>query len=90
MKNWQYRAIDSNLQIHEGIAQAPGFIQLAVILRQQQLQIIEANEINGEQLLAGTRLHMMKQRLNYGSPRDAHSNTSTWWKSLINWFSRGY
>jgi type II secretory pathway component PulF len=86
-KNWQYRAINRNLQIQEGILQATSFIQLAVALRQQGLQIIEAQQIGDEQLLVSTRLNMMKQRLNYSPPQDISSNTSTWWKRFINWFS---
>lgn len=86
-KNWQYRAINSNSQIQEGVLQATSFIQLAVILRQHGLQIIEAQQISDEQLLASTRLSMMKQRLNYSPPQDISSNTSAWWKRFINWFS---
>jgi len=89
-KYWRYRAIDREAQIIEGIAKAPSFMNLCLIKRQQQLQIIEATELQPDQLRAERHLSSMQQMLNkhWSTDEDDQSNTSKsvvviFWRYLI-------
>jgi len=87
MKHWEYRAIDSRLQILSGTARAPTFIQLSLMLRQKGLQVIEATEIQLDQVLANKRMLAMKRRLHQHQPV-ARLNTSSWLQQIIRFITK--
>lgn len=76
IKYWQYRAIDAQLQISEGLAHAPSFLQLSVSLRQRGLQVIQASQVQADQVLADNRLSAMKRLLQPQPQVIRRSNTS--------------
>lgn len=92
-KIWEYRAINRHLQIVNGTAEAPSFIQLSVDLRQRQLQVIEANQIHRDKKLANERLQTMKQSINKPEllntvyRQHTSSNTSNWLYRIIRFLS---
>lgn len=45
-KHWKYKAINHEIQIVEDVAIADNFLQLAYMLRQKHLQVIEATTIS--------------------------------------------
>lgn len=63
MADWDYRAYDSNLSVHEGKETARSFPELAVKLRQRGLQILEATKLNKDGSLAAQRLAKMQARV---------------------------
>ena len=69
-KYWKYKAINHQLQMIDGIDQAPSFLELCIRKRQNQIQILEATQIREDQLLAERRLGKMHAKL------DAHQSTS--------------
>lgn len=81
-KFWEYRAINQQLQIVNGTAQAQSFIQLSIDLRQRQLQVIEANQIHRDKMLANDRLQAMKRTMVTSDPKTVNKhasyNTSHW------------
>lgn len=63
MADWEYRAYDAKLVVHEGKETAKSFPELAVRLRQQGLQILEATKLNKDGTLAAKRLAKMQARI---------------------------
>lgn len=64
MTRWEYRAYNSDLKICDGIETANSFIELAVKLRQCNLQVLEAKAINEDANFAAIRLAKMRARVN--------------------------
>lgn len=83
IKHWQFRAIDAQLHIVNGTAQAPSFMMLSVNLRQKGLQIIEAVQIQPDQIMANNRLQAMKQMVEPNHEPISHLNTSNWIQRFI-------
>lgn len=64
---WEYRAYDAKRNICEGKEKANSFSELALMLRQRGLQVLEATKLNEESTLAAIRLAKMRARI---SPPD--------------------
>jgi type II secretory pathway component PulF len=86
IKNWAYRAINSQLQISDGIAQARSFIELSLLLRQRGLQILEAQEVQPDHVLAIRRLENMKKAVTAETWVCSQTNQPKnmgWWKRML-------
>lgn len=62
MANWEYRAYDADLNLCEGEEEAGSFLELALKLRNNGLQVLEAVKMNNESTLAARRLSKMRAR----------------------------
>jgi hypothetical protein len=63
MSSWEYKAYTADYKIVDGHTSANSFPELAVQLRQQGLQIIEATKLTKEKELALNRLQKMQHRV---------------------------
>lgn len=86
MEHWEYRAFDQDQQVHEGVEEAENFLLLAVKLRQNGLQVINAVRLDPSHKLAITRLNIMKGMLNTSTmqhdQRDVKIRRS-WFETII-------
>jgi type II secretory pathway component PulF len=92
-QNWNYKAYDIDLCVVEGQTKAVDFQNLALTLRQQGLQVIEATALDPNNSLAGDRLNKMKRRI---EPPDLEPETPgprpsirSWVFAAISLFRRG-
>jgi type II secretory pathway component PulF len=90
-QNWQYRAIDENMNVVEGEIHAKSFEDLALLLRQQhRLQILEATKVKDGKSI-NSKIQNLEQHI---SAPEAHKpqyiikNRSSWWIRLLGIFIR--
>lgn len=60
MRYWRYRAYDADFRIHDGVTKAVDFVHMAVNVRQDGLQLINAWTI--DQLTYRAELRLERQR----------------------------
>lgn len=60
MRYWRYRAYDADLRIHDGVIKAVDFVHMAVAVRQDGLQLIDACTI--DQFTYRAELRLERQR----------------------------
>ena len=95
MAFWQYRAYDSHRVVHEGFTTSgETFVEMAVVLRQNGLVVIDASKIDVNQYRALRKLQQMKNRLEKPPAKENTPTTQTastrirWWTRLIEWLFR--
>lgn len=97
MAFWKYRAYDCDRVVHDGFTSVgETFVEMAVILRQNGLVVIDASKIDASQFRALQKLQQMKNRVEK-PPAPRANNTPTtqtapnrirWWTWLAEWLFR--
>tara|TARA_R110000751_G_scaffold112718_2_gene211705 strand:+ start:1417 stop:1722 length:306 start_codon:yes stop_codon:yes gene_type:complete len=88
---WQYRAMDSNMNIVEGEIHANTFEQLVIVLRQQhQLQIIQAIKADASKSAnLDAKVKRLEEGINFTpqeKPKYIISQRPSWWIRLLSVF----